>query len=99
MSELPYFVFTVSLNICSGCCNTLNDLSHKIYLPNITEVVNVKVLSVMAEKNEPKYEENISHMIVNLDLGVKISRIIKDNKTNNFFFFILKHNNEYYFDK
>ena len=47
---LPYCAFTVSLNICSGCCNTLNDLSHEIRLPNITEVVNVKVLSVMQKK-------------------------------------------------
>ena len=77
MSELRYCAFAVSLNICTGCCNTLNDLSHEICLPNITEVVNVKVLSVMTEKNDPKYQKNTSHMIVNLDLGMKISRIIE----------------------
>ena len=36
-----------------------------------------KSIKCNAEKNDPKYEKNISHMIVNLDLGMKISRKIE----------------------
>ena len=35
--ESQYYPFTVKLDRCVGSCNTLNDLSNKICLPNKTE--------------------------------------------------------------
>ena len=35
--ESQYYPFTVKLDRCVGSCNTLNDLSKKICLPNKTE--------------------------------------------------------------
>ena len=34
--ELHYYPFAVKLDRCVGSCNTLNDLSNKICLPNKT---------------------------------------------------------------
>ena len=37
-----------------GNCNTLNDLSNKVCVPNKREDINIHVLNVIAEKNESK---------------------------------------------
>ena len=35
--EFPYYPFAVKLDRCVGSCNTLNDLSNKVCVPNKTE--------------------------------------------------------------
>ena len=35
--KLHYYSFVVNLDKCIGSCNTLNDLSNKVCLPNETE--------------------------------------------------------------
>ena len=35
--EFHYYPFTVKLDRCVGSCNTLNDLSNKVCVPNKTE--------------------------------------------------------------
>ena len=35
--EFCYNAFTVKLDRCAGSCNTLNDLSNKVCLPNKAE--------------------------------------------------------------
>ena len=37
-----------------GNCNTLNDLSNKVCVPNKRQDINIHVLNVIAEKNESK---------------------------------------------
>ena len=37
---LHYYPFEVNLGRCAGCCNTLNDTSSRVYVPNKTEDVN-----------------------------------------------------------
>ena len=34
--ELPYYPFAVKLDRCVGSCNTVNDLSNKVCVPNKT---------------------------------------------------------------
>ena len=34
--EIHYYSFTFKLDRCVGSCNTLNDLSNKVYFPNKT---------------------------------------------------------------
>ena len=38
-NKLGYYPFMVNLGRCNGSCNTLNDLSSRIYVPNKTEDV------------------------------------------------------------
>ena len=38
---LSYYQFAVNLDRCVGSCNTLNDLSNRVYVPNKTEYLNL----------------------------------------------------------
>ena len=50
--EFHYNPFVVKLDRCLGSCNTLNDLSNKVRLPNQTEDLNIRVLNMITGKNE-----------------------------------------------
>ena len=52
--ELHYYPFSVKLDKCAGSCNTLNDLSNRIYVPNKTEDLNIHVFNMITRKNESK---------------------------------------------
>ena len=41
--ELRYYPFVVNLDRSVGSCNTLNDLSNKVCLPNKTEDLNLSI--------------------------------------------------------
>ena len=43
--ELHYYPFVVKLDRCVGICNTLNDLSTKVCVPNRTEHLNLSCLT------------------------------------------------------
>ena len=36
--EVHYYLFAVKLDRCAGSCNTLNDFSNKLCIPNKTEI-------------------------------------------------------------
>ena len=44
----------VSLDRCNGSCNTLDDTSSRICVPNETEDVNLSVFNLIARINESK---------------------------------------------
>ena len=44
--EFHYYPFTVKLDKCVGSCNTLNDLSNKVSVPNKTEDLNLSVFNI-----------------------------------------------------
>ena len=39
--EFHYYLFTLKLDKCVGSCNTLNDLSNNVCIPNKTEDLNI----------------------------------------------------------
>ena len=41
--EFHYYPFAVKLDRSGGSCNTLNDLSNKVYVPNKTEDLNIYI--------------------------------------------------------
>ena len=49
-----YYPFTVKLDRCVGSCNTLNDLSNKVCVPNKTEDLNLSVFNMITGINESK---------------------------------------------
>ena len=49
---LLYYPFAVNLDRCVGSCNTFNDLSNKVCVPNKTEDLNIYVLNMIAGINE-----------------------------------------------
>ena len=45
---LHYYPFVVNLDRCVGSCNTLNDLSNKVCVPNKTEDLNQSVFNIVS---------------------------------------------------
>ena len=50
--QLHYYSFTVKLCRCAGSCNTLNDLSNILCIPNKTEDLNLNVFNLITGINE-----------------------------------------------
>ena len=49
--EFHYYLFSVKLNRCAGSCNTLNDLSNKVCVPNKTEDLNESMFNIITGIN------------------------------------------------
>ena len=52
--EFHYYPFVVKLDRCLRSCNTLNDLSNKVCVPNKTEDLNLSVFNMIMGINESK---------------------------------------------
>ena len=52
--EYHYYPFAVKLDRCVDSCNTPNDLSNKLCVPNKTEDLNLSVFNMITGKNESK---------------------------------------------
>ena len=52
--EFHYYPFAVKLDRCVGSCNTLNDFSNKVCVPNKTEHLNLSVFNMITGINESK---------------------------------------------
>ena len=50
--QLHYYPFAVKLNRCVRNCDTLNDLSNKVCVPNKTEDLNPSVVNMITAKIE-----------------------------------------------
>ena len=51
---LYYYPFSVNLDRCVGSCNTINDLSNRVCVPNKTEDLNMHVFKMITGINESK---------------------------------------------
>ena len=52
--EFHYDPFAVKLERCVRSCNTLNDLSNKVCVPNKTEDLNLSMFNMITGINESK---------------------------------------------
>ena len=52
--EFHYYPFMVKLDRCVGSCNTLNDLSDKLCVPNKKKDLNLSVFNMITGINELK---------------------------------------------
>ena len=52
--ELHYYPFVVKLDKYIGICNTLNDLSNRMCVPNKTKDLNIHAFNIITGKNESK---------------------------------------------
>ena len=48
--EFHYYPFALKLDRCVGSCNTRNDLSNKVRVPNKTEDLSLSVLNTITRK-------------------------------------------------
>ena len=52
--EFHYYPLAVKLDRCVRSCNTLNDLYNKVYVPNETNNLNLRMFNMITEINESK---------------------------------------------
>ena len=52
--EFHYYSFSVKLDRCVWSCNTLDNLSNQVFVPNKTEDLNLSMLSKITRINESK---------------------------------------------
>ena len=52
--EFHYYLFSVKLDRCAGSCNTINELSNKVCVPNKTEDLNLSVFNIITGINQSK---------------------------------------------
>ena len=52
--EFRCYPFSVKLDRCTGSCNTINNLSNKVCIPNKTEDLNLSVFNMITGINESK---------------------------------------------
>ena len=52
--EFHYYLLAGKLDRCVGSCNTLNDLSNKVCIPNKTEDLNLRMFNMIIGINESK---------------------------------------------
>ena len=52
--EFHYYPFAVKLDKCVGSCNTLNDLSNTLCIPNKAKDLNLSVFNMITGINESK---------------------------------------------
>ena len=59
--EFHYYPFAVKLDRCVESCNTFDDLSNKVCVPNKTEDLNLSMLNMVID-----YDELTMHYIINI---------------------------------
>ena len=52
--KFHYYPFAVKLDRCVGSCNTLNDLSNNVCVPNKTEDLNLSEFNIITGINQSK---------------------------------------------
>ena len=65
--EFHYYQFAAKLDRCVRCCNNLNDLSNKLFVPNKIENLNLSVFNMIIGINKKK-QQSIHLANVNVDL-------------------------------
>ena len=53
-NNLRFYRLKVKSDRCVLSCNTINDLSNKVCVPNKTQYLNIHVFNLITEKNESK---------------------------------------------
>ena len=69
--EFHYYPLAVKLDRCVESCNTLNDLSNKVYVTNETEDLNLSVFNMITGINKSKTLTWLYHANVNVDMMKK----------------------------
>ena len=75
--EYHYYPFAVKLDRCVDSCNTPNDLSNKLCVPNKTEDLNLSVFNMITGKNESK--TLTKHIYANVNANLMAENLIQIN--------------------
>ena len=54
-NEPSFYPYTVKISKCRGSCNNINDPYAKLYVPDVSKNMNVKVFNLISRTNETRY--------------------------------------------
>ena len=54
-NEPLFYLYSIKINKCKGCCNTINDPYAKICVPDNIKSTNVKVFNLISRTNETRH--------------------------------------------
>ena len=60
--ELKYYPFMISLDKCKGSCNTLSEISDRMYVSNKTKDVNLNVFNMITKRKKNESKTLIKHI-------------------------------------
>ena len=69
---LCYYLFAVNLSRCGGSCNTLNNLSNRVSVPNKLKTLNLHIFKMIAGINESKA---LTKHYANVNVNLMIEKI------------------------
>ena len=72
---MSYYPFVAKLDISNGSCNTFDNPSGRMRVPNKTENVNINVFIMIPRVNESKTLTNIYH--ANLNVNMMVQNVIQ----------------------
>ena len=87
--DLDYYSFMISLEKCSGGCNSVDGLSAKICFPSKAKDVNVKVFNIITNRNEAKLL--IKHISSDFKCKFHSATCSSNQKLNNETYHSLNH--------
>ena len=79
--ELRHYLFVVNLEGCAGSCNTLDDLSSRVGVPNETEDLNLHVFNIITGIN--KSRTLTKHISCKYECKLDSKKFILKQKWNN----------------
>ena len=56
-NEPVFYLYSITINKCKGCCNTINDPYAKLCIPDTIKNINVKVFNLNSRTNETRHIE------------------------------------------
>ena len=71
--KLLYYPFTVDLDRCARRCNTLDDLSSRVCVPNKTEDLNLHVFNIITGINESRTLKK--HISCNVNVNLMVDNV------------------------
>ena len=51
-NEPVFYPFSIKTSKCSGSCKNINDLYARLGVPDVVEIINIKVFNLMSRTNE-----------------------------------------------
>ena len=65
-NESLFYLYSINVNTCSGCCNNVNNSYVKLCVPDVVKNINLKVFSLMSRTNEARHIK--WHELVNVNV-------------------------------
>ena len=61
-NEPSFYLYSIKINKCSGICNNIHNPYAKLYVPDVTKNINVKVFNLVSRTNKKRHIKMTSNL-------------------------------------